>query len=145
MKMRYVVVFGVALACSGCVTNQAMPDGHYEELGVIMGGLQKCFEAEHISAKLYADSRIALSYMLSTWQYDPNKLGGKVQSAYGRTIPTAARCRRTSATVYEIIARVDQRQANIKENTAAWNNAFNQVNNYRPVYCYTVSGVTMCN
>jgi hypothetical protein len=149
MSLRNFSISILLLAAAGCTTLDPMPEGHYNQYASRIALLQKCFEAEHVSPQFYAESRGALAYGLTTWIYDQDKFSRITGYKYSISTASRSKCRSLQGEMYQMIAMVEERKAEVQAsnqaNNQAWNQAFQQVNTYRPVYCYNVSGVVMCN
>lgn len=142
-KIALTAIISVAVL-SGCATTSPMTDEVYYGLGYFMGKATKCFEAGHISPQLFADSKGAIRYTLTTWDYDSVKLNGLAEDSYRQAESTPQYCRKVESQSYELIGAVSQRQANSRANQAASSNAAQQVNVNKPIYCNRIGTTTTC-
>ncbi|BCK22593.1 hypothetical protein [Vibrio cholerae] len=142
MKAKLLSGFMI-LNLVGC--SSPMPDTHYQNFSSFVGHIQKCFEAEYIDSQMYAEAKNAFSYVLSTWDYDSTKLSKMINESYSITYVTQASCRQTQADAYQLIANVKQHRVNQKESQQAWDNAMEELNKNKPVYCNTIGTMTICN
>lgn len=148
--MKAIPCIALCSLLAGCATSSSpMPESHYQNFSGFVGYLQKCFEQEYIEPQMYADSKNALSYTLSTWSYDQSKLSNMINQAYYNTYANKQNCRQTEANAYQLITKAKQHRANVKANQQAsqqaWDNAMKELNKNKPVYCNTIGTMTICN
>ncbi|WP_272165586.1 hypothetical protein [Vibrio diabolicus] len=137
-------ILGVLLV-SGCA--QTMPDNVYDQYAVQLVHLQKCFENGSMSPKLYAQSKGAYGYALSTWSYDRERLI-RAMNNYQYAEVTEQDCRMAEANAYATINNTQQRKyeeaANAKALSDSIQRANDQMNANKPVYCNTTGTSTVC-
>jgi hypothetical protein len=143
MKLKYSCIFYVVVI-GGCASSP-MPDTHYRKFTDFIGNVQKCFDDEYITPKLYADTRSAFSYLLSTWTYDSYKLSSMTNRAYSNAYTNTRNCRKYEAGAYELITSSGSHSTKAKENERSWNDAISEITRNKPIYCYTTGTMTMCN
>lgn len=148
--MKVIPCLALCSLLAGCATSSPqMPESNYQKFSGFIGFLQKCFEQEYIGPQMYADSKNALSYTLSTWSYDQFKLSNMINQAYSNTYANKQDCRQIEANAYQLIANANQHNANVKANQQssqqAWDNALKELNKNKPVYCNTIGTMTICN
>lgn len=129
---------------AGCATS-SMSDSNYQRFGSMAGYLQKCFDAGYINSQLYADAKNALSYVVSTWSYDRERLEAETSFIIRNGVASPQICRQTEADAYQVVSATGRHRADSLENQRTINDAINAANSKKPVYCNTIGTVTMCN
>ncbi|ENH9212592.1 hypothetical protein ABWZ61_003129 [Vibrio parahaemolyticus] len=134
-------LLGVLLV-SGCA--QTMPDTHYDTFAMQWTVLHKCFNNGSMTPQLFAQAKSALSYALGTWSYDDARLSSAIDDKQFYE-PTEQDCRIAEANAYQMINEAEQRKQEAAENAKAINDAMQQLNANKPVYCNTIGYTTICN
>ncbi|OGB08974.1 MAG: hypothetical protein A3E79_17220 [Burkholderiales bacterium RIFCSPHIGHO2_12_FULL_61_11] len=146
MKIAVTALVSVVML-SSCATSSPMPDETYQKFGRFAAGTQRCFEAGHINAQLYADSTGAVHALLGTWTYDEAKMRRTMDYMYRDEAATPQTCRQIEAAAYSLISQATQHRANVQANRREMADAMNKFNNSirKPIYCDTIGTMTMCN
>ncbi|EGR0376520.1 hypothetical protein ABXZ74_003953 [Vibrio parahaemolyticus] len=134
-------LLGVLLV-SGCA--QTMPDTHYDTFAMQWTVLHKCFNNGSMTPQLFAQAKSAFSYALGTWSYDDARLSSAIDDKQYYE-PTEQDCRIAEANAYQMINEAEQRKQEAAENAKAFNDAMQQLNANKPVYCNTIGYTTICN
>ncbi|EGQ9493636.1 hypothetical protein ACTSFT_003705 [Vibrio parahaemolyticus] len=134
-------LLGVLLV-SGCA--QTMPDTHYDTFAMQWTVLHKCFNNGSMTPQLFAQAKSAFSYALGTWSYDDARLSSAIDDKQFYE-PTEQDCRIAEANAYQMINEAEQRKQEAAENAKAINDAMQQLNANKPVYCNTIGYTTICN
>lgn len=146
MKTAATALISV-LMLSSCATSRPMPDESYQQIGKFAGGIQRCFEAQHISPQLLADSHGAVRTLLGSWTYDEARMKSTMDSMYRQESATPQTCRQIEAAAYTLISQANQHKGDVQANRRETADAVNQFNNSirKPIYCNKVGTMTMCN
>ncbi|MDF5483147.1 hypothetical protein P3672_17685 [Vibrio parahaemolyticus] len=147
--MKKIVLAGFcAIIMSGCATSQKMPEQHYKGFSEFIGYLHKCFEAEYIEPKMFAETKNSFSYVLSTWSYDQYKLESMISSEYSKAYANKKNCRQLEAQAYQMNSKAAQHsstvKANAQANQQAWDNLTRDIYRNKPIYCNTIGTMTTC-
>lgn len=137
-----VVLFGCASASPG---RQEMKQENYHSFSKFAVGVQKCFEAEYINAKLHADAKDAFSILVNTWRYDNNNLQSMMQYGYTQTSATPEYCRTIESEAHQVISSANRHRQNIRDNQQTTYDIPIQSTINKPIFCNRIGTVTMCN
>jgi hypothetical protein len=152
MKNKLYIAITISLMTGCATTSYPMPETTYEKLSSFAGGLQHCFEKEYIGPQLYADTKNAFKYTLTTWDYDQNKMSTMLDDAYSQVNPDARECRQVEANALEMVSHINQlkvdrnqQRADKRQKQADINNALKEFKVNKPIFCNTIGTITTCN
>jgi uncharacterized membrane protein len=101
---------------------------------------------------LYADTKNAFKYTLTTWDYDQNKMSTMLDDAYSQVNPDARECRQVEANALEMVSHINQlkvdrnqQRADKRQKQADINNALKEFKVNKPIFCNTIGTITTCN
>jgi uncharacterized protein YejL (UPF0352 family) len=145
MKCSIASSLLVIIMVAGCSTTKPLPEEQYGPTAAMIGGLDLCFNAGKITPKMYAETKAAISYRLSTWTYDQSKLRNKTAALTGKQKATPQLCRMVEATAHSAIANSNSHQQQRAASAAAFSRSLEQMNRNKPVYCNKIGNTTICN
>lgn len=111
LMIKILLMTTVTVILAGCSNNKVLTDDKYKQLGIMSGGLQKCFEIGAITPKTYSDANRSISYILNTWQYDQQKLNSIRSNAYSSV--KKENCRQVEAIAHGYNSEVAERKKSI--------------------------------
>lgn len=147
LSMKYSIASSilVIVMVSGCSTTKPLPEEQYGQAAAMIGGLELCFNAGKITPKMYAETKAAINYGLSTWTYDQSKLQSKTIALTSKQKVTPQLCRMVEANAHSAIANSHLHQQQRATNAANLSRSLEQLNRNKPVYCNKIGNTTICN
>ena len=136
--MKKILCSILASFMVGCASK--MPTNLYPQFSSFIAELQMCFENEHITAQLYAETRSALSYQLNTWEFDRSQLASMVNQSYQAAYATKSTCRQTEANAYQMINNVHQHRRT--QNQAE---QVQKPDRNKMIFCNKIGDTTICS
>lgn len=145
MKCSIASSMLVIVMVSGCSTTKPLPEEQYAPTAAMIGGLDLCFNAGKITPKMYAETKAAINYQLSTWTYDQSKLQNKTTALTSKQKVTPQLCRMVEANAHSAIANSNSHQQKRAADAANFSRSLEQLNRNKPVYCNKIGNTTICN
>ncbi len=136
--MKKILCVILASFTVGCASK--MPTNLYPQFSSFIAELQMCFENEHITAQLYAETRSALSYQLNTWEFDRPQMANMVNQSYQAAYVTKSTCRLTEANAYQMISNVQQHKRTQNQAEQVQKSDKNKM-----IFCNKIGNTTICS
>lgn len=144
--MRWIALVLGAVVLTGCAGTPKSALAPYEYAGVARGWVawNRCIEAGAISPEIGALGTRYVQAELGNRAYDQTLLNQEVQKA-AQAMPTVDKgfCNSFAAQVAAQKQQIDIHNSAVSRQEQEVQNTLNNIP--KPVYCNTVSGVTMCN
>lgn len=145
IKKPIIIALLIGITVTGCSTTSPLSEDGYDEFGLVIGGLDGCFNDGKITPKMYAETKAAISYRLSSRTYDQGKLQKKTDAVLGKMKPTPKLCRMVEAVAHRVTASASADKQQTKESAAAFSDSMKEMNRNKPVYCNKIGNTTICS